>query len=258
MKNLKFHIIIFFLLISATVKPVNYGKLPENLSFSDGNKCAGDSVYQNTQDNKGNLPVVITPAKSLVKDAPVAFIISGDGGWYKFEQAIADKLSELGIATIGLDTKKYFWNRRTPEETTSDFNSCLEHYGREWDKDDFIIIGYSLGAEIAPFVINRFPDNMKSKISMLVLLSPSTTTDFEVHVADMVGIGNRKNTYKVIDEIMKIQKIPSLLIFGADEKTKVPELLNGTPVMIDIIPGDHHYKFNTSLIVQTMKNHKAF
>lgn len=255
MKNLKFYITISFLLISARGNSV----FTSNFYLSEEINLSTDSLPQNSGANiENSLPLVITPANPEVKYAPAAFIISGDGGWYKFEQAIADELAELGIPTIGLDTKKYFWNRRTPEETASDINACLEHFGREWRKEDFIIIGYSLGAELLPFVINRFPDSTKSRISIFVLLSPSATTDFQVHFTDMLGIGNRKNNYSVIDEIKKIHATPSLLIFGANEKSKVPALLKGTSVMIDIIPGDHHYNNNTSLIVQTMKNHQAF
>ncbi len=74
----------------------------------------------------------------------------------------------------------------------------------------------------------------------------------------MLGLGNRQNTYNTIDEIIKMQNIPTLIIFGDGEKTEVPELLNGTSVTIKKIPGDHHYKFNLPLIMQTMKENKAF
>jgi type IV secretory pathway VirJ component len=99
---------------------------------------------------------------------------------------------------------------------------------------------------------------MKSKIVSAVLLSPETTTDFEIHVSNMLGMGNRQNVYNVIDEIIKMQTVPSLIILGDGEKSKIPGLLTGTPPKISIIPGDHHYKFNLPLIVQTMKDNKAF
>jgi type IV secretory pathway VirJ component len=185
-------------------------------------------------------------------------LISGDGGWYGFEQSIADKLSELGIPTIGLDSKKYFWNRRTPEETAADITRAFKYYSTEWEKERFLLIGYSLGAEIVPFIVNRLPEEMKSNISMSVLLSPETNTDFEIHISNMLGIGSRKNTYAVMDEIKKMQSVATLCIFGEDEKSGVPELLKGTSVQISIIPGDHHYKFNVPLIVKTMKDKKAF
>jgi type IV secretory pathway VirJ component len=74
----------------------------------------------------------------------------------------------------------------------------------------------------------------------------------------MLGMGNRQNTYNTINEIIKMQSIPTLIIFGDGEKTEIPELLSGTSVTIRKLPGDHHYKFNLPLIMQTMKDNKAF
>jgi type IV secretory pathway VirJ component len=205
-----------------------------------------------------NLPIVITNTKLQNKDAPIALLISGDGGWYGFEQSIADKLAIQGIPTIGLDSKKYFWNRRTPEGTASDMIKALNFYSKEWGRERFLLIGYSLGAEIIPFITSRLPEEMKTKVTLTVLLSPETNTDFEIHVSNMLGIGNRQNTFQVMDEIVKSQVVPTLIIIGEGEKTQVPELLAGTAVKIQKIPGNHHYMNNTTLIVQTMKDNKAF
>jgi type IV secretory pathway VirJ component len=205
-----------------------------------------------------NLPVVITNSKNEDRQAPVALLISGDGGWYGFEQSIADNLAKQGIPTVGLDSKKYFWKRRTPEETASDIAKALNFYGKEWGRTKFVLVGYSLGAEIVPFIVNRLPEETKSKVESVVLLSPATTTDFEIHISNMLGMGNRQNTYNTIDEIIKLQSIPTLIIFGDGEKTEIPALLSKTSVIIRKIPGDHHYKFNLPLIMQTMKDNKAF
>jgi type IV secretory pathway VirJ component len=209
-------------------------------------------------DDIKNVPLVITDSKIQNIDAPLALFISGDGGWYSFEQLIADKLAENGITTLGLDSKKYFWNRKTPEETADDIIRVFSYYGKSLKKDRFLLIGYSLGAEIVPFIVNRFPEEMKAKICMSVLLSPDTNTDFEIHISNMLGMGNNKNTYLVIDEIKKMKSLPAMCIFGEGEKSKVPDLLKGTQVKINLIPGDHHYKFNVHLIMQTMRDNKAF
>jgi type IV secretory pathway VirJ component len=205
-----------------------------------------------------DLPVIITNSKFLDKEAPVALLISGDGGWYGFEQQIADNLAKQGIPTVGLDSKKYFWSRKTPEETAGDIAKALNFYGKLWGRNKFVLIGYSLGAEIVPFIVNRLPEEVKSKVISSVLLSPATTTDFEIHISNMLGMGNRQNTYNTTEEIIKMQTINTLLIFGDGEKNQLPELLNGTAVTIKKIPGDHHYKFNLPLIMQTMRENKAF
>jgi type IV secretory pathway VirJ component len=209
-------------------------------------------------DKVKNLPLIITLSKTPDKQAPVALLISGDGGWYGFEQSIADSFAKQGIPTIGLDSKKYFWHRRTPEETASDIARALDFYGKEWGREKFVLIGYSLGAEIVPFIVTRLPGEMKSRIESAVLLSPATTTDFEIHISNMLGMGNKNNTYNTINEIVNIHNIPTLIIFGDGEKTQIPEILAGKAVVIKKIPGDHHYKFNLPLIMQTMRENNAF
>jgi type IV secretory pathway VirJ component len=201
-----------------------------------------------------NLPLVITNAKIQDGNAPIAFFISGDGGWYHFEQTIANDLAKKGIPTIGLDSRKYFWTRRTPEETTSEMAEALMYYAKLWKRDKFVLMGYSLGAEIVPFIVNRLPKDIKLKVEATVLLSPDITTDFEIHITNMLGVGNKQNTYNTIPELLKMQNIPTLLIFGDGEKTKVPGLLSGTNMKIIKIPGDHHYKSNLPLIMQTISD----
>jgi len=209
-------------------------------------------------DQLKNLPLIITNTKLQNKNAPVALIISGDGGWYGFEQLLADNLAKQGIPSIGLDSKRYFWKRRSPEETAGDITKALNYYGKEWNREKILLVGYSLGAEIVPFLVTRMSEEMRSNILSEVLLSPETNTDFEVHISNMLGIGNRQNTYNVIDEIDKIKIVPTLIIFGEGEKSKVPALLTDTSVKIKIIPGDHHYKFDIQLIIKTMKDNNAF
>jgi type IV secretory pathway VirJ component len=209
-------------------------------------------------DQVSDLPLIITNPKIENKEAPVALLISGDGGWYGFEQSIADNLANIGIPTVGLDSRKYFWSRRTPEKTAVDVARALSFYGKKWGRNKFLLIGYSVGAELVPFIVTRLPEAVKSATISAVLLSPDLYTDFEVHFTNMLGMGNHQNTYDVIKEIKSIQPLLTLCIFGDGEKSKVPELLAGTSVKIKAIPGDHHYKFNLPLIIQTMKENGTF
>jgi type IV secretory pathway VirJ component len=221
-------------------------------------KSKKDQPVTDNVSNPKKLPVVITNALEQNREAPVALLISGDGGWYGFEQQIADNLAKHEIPTVGLDSKKYFWNRRTPDEAARDIGNELNYYLKEWGRDKLVLVGYSLGAEIVPFIVNRLSEDVKSKVISVVLLSPDVTTDFEIHISNMLGMGNRQNTYDVAEEIKKIEGVNTILIFGEGEKSKVPELLKGASVKISFIPGDHHYKFNLPLIMQTMVNNKAF
>jgi type IV secretory pathway VirJ component len=221
------------------------------------NKYDQVSEPEASTESVNDLPVIVTRPKYPIQNMPVALLISGDGGWYSFEQSIADKLAEMGISTLGLDSKKYFWKRTTPEKTAEDIARLFNFYGKEWGKEKFILIGYSLGAEIVPFIATRLPDNLKPKIMSSILLSPETRTDFEIHISNMLGMGNKQNTYNVPEEIKKMEPVRTLIIIGSGEKNEVPELLSGSSVIIRKIPGDHHYKFDVPLIINTMKENGA-
>jgi type IV secretory pathway VirJ component len=204
-----------------------------------------------------DLPLLTTVPKISAPEMPVVLLISGDGGWYSFEQSISDKLAESGVYSIGLDSRKYFWKRKTPEETAADMARALTFYGSKWERSKFVLIGYSLGAEIVPFLYNRLPGEVKAKIQSAILLSPDVSTDFEIHISNMLGMGNSQNTYNVPDEIKKMQPLLTLIILGSGEKSKIPGLLGGSGPVIRELPGDHHYKSNISLIVNTMKENKT-
>ncbi|MGB8491311.1 MAG: AcvB/VirJ family lysyl-phosphatidylglycerol hydrolase, partial [Bacteroidales bacterium] len=217
-----------------------------------------ESAIIKTDDSElKTLPLVITPARVKKDDAPAAFFISGDGGWYWFEQSIADSLAKIGIPTIGLDSKKYLWKRRSPEEAAGDAAAALTYYCNLWNKDRIIFIGYSLGAEILPFIVNRLPGELRSEVTSAVLLSPGQFTDFEIHISNMLGLGNAHNTYNVTAEINKMTTGNILCIFGKDEDTKLPEGLTNPAVKVRMVPGDHHYGNNLALIVRTMRENKV-
>lgn len=222
-------------------------------------KSGSDSLKNSPKGPVNDLPFKLIKGKPIyTQNNTLALFLSGDGGWYGFEQSISDRLADLGITVLGIDTRKYFWNRKTPEKMTSDLNTLLYYYKNEMDITRFILLGYSQGGELLPFLATRLKEDLKSKLISIVMLSPETTTDFEVHVSNMVGLGNRRNTYDVISEIKKVGNTKQLIIFGEGEKTSVPALLEDTDVEIVRIPGDHHYKGNSALIVQTMKDRKTF
>lgn len=246
--------VLLFLFLNLLLNSVSaQSALKDTLSAARAGKPASPRVQKFS-----SIPYNITNAKTQITDGAVALILSGDGGWFSFEQAIADKLGANGVPTIGIDTRKYFWNRKTPEKTASDVAELLNYYGRVWDKKKFVLIGYSQGAEIVPFIITLLPQQIKSGVMSAVLLSPAETTDFEVHISNMLDLGNKQNTYNVIEEIKKLEKINTICIYGQNEKSPMPGLLKSSSAKFVFIPGDHHYHGNSTLIVKVMKDNNAF
>lgn len=221
------------------------------------NKYNDEDTLKPLQDISG-LPVRVFRGKVNTGSKMITLMFSGDGGWYGFEESLSTHLGKYGIPVIGMDTKKYLWNRKTPEEAAKDVANLLRYYGGDWDKSEFMLFGYSQGAEILPFIYNRLPEDLKEKVKSLVMLSPEKTTDFEIHITNMMGLGSRENTYKVIPELEQATAVQQIFVLGEDERSDLPELLKNTGAQFVKVPGDHHYQGNASLIIEKLKEDKAF
>ena len=177
--------------------------------------------------------------KSADSTRPLIFYISGDGGFNKFSTSFMQTLNNQGFAVIGLDAKSYFWSKKTPAETAHVVDSTIAATDKEWKKRSTVLIGYSFGADVAPFVYTRLSPAVKKSVSRVVLLSPSSKTDFEIHVLQMMGLG-RSSGENVAAEINKVT-IPVTIVCGDDEKEFPFGDLKMANKQVIKIPGGHHY-----------------
>lgn len=197
------------------------------------------------------LPLNITSAPVDDK-RPLVVFLSGDGGWTGFDQQICGELAAQHYPSLGLNCQSYFWKRKTPEQATADLTPVLRKYLQDWGKTGIILVGYSFGANVAPFVENRLPDDLRSKIKSIVLLSPDTKGDFEIHVAGMLGKSG--GPYDVIAEIRSIQNAPVLCVRGEQENTEVQTALQGAAhVQFMHLPGSHHYDNNATKVAAVIE-----
>lgn len=188
-----------------------------------------------------DLPLVEVPAQSAFAER-VAIILTGDGGWAGLDIAVADQLSKRGIAVVGLNTLKFFWQTRTPVEAADAVTRIIGHYGNEHPQADFVVIGYSFGASLAPVVVNRVPDAARARIAAQVLISPDAEAVFEIHVGDWFGSTHHEGAIPIAPEIANT-KVPVICVHGAEEGTdSFCAELAGKPNVQDVsLPGGHHY-----------------
>jgi type IV secretory pathway VirJ component len=188
-----------------------------------------------------DLPLVEVPAQGSFANR-VAIILTGDGGWAGLDVAIADQLSRRGIAVVGLNTLKFFWQTRKPGEVAEALTRIIGHYSAEHAQADFVVIGYSFGAALAPVVINRLPDDARSRLAAQVLISPDPEAVFEIHVGDWFGSTQHKGAIAIAPEIAKT-RVPVICVHGDEEGAdSFCQTLAGKPnVRQLVLPGGHHY-----------------
>ena len=118
--------------------------------------------------------VVEVPASHQTSDL-MAILYSGDGGWRVTDRGLAQILADHGIPVVGLNTLHYFWSRRTPQQAADDFSRLAEHYLDLWQKKRLIVIGYSFGADVMPFILTRAPESLLTRVELLALLATNFT-----------------------------------------------------------------------------------
>ena len=189
---------------------------------------------------ENDLPLEIIPAKKDGGDTMV-MLISGDGGWISFDKDLANEFAEQGVPVVGLNSLKYFWKKKTPEQTARELAQIITLYSVKWKKDKIILCGFSFGAEVMPFIYNRLPLNLKEKVKCIQLLSPSYFTDFEIRVNDLMFIASKQKIKNVEPEVKKIS-IPIICFYGTQEEATPLKSVKMPNFKVVTLEGDHHYK----------------
>jgi len=187
-----------------------------------------------------DLPLVEILPEKWQKDY-LAVVVSGDGGWAAIDRSIGNALAASGIGVVGFNSLKYFWKKRTPEEAGRDLQRLLDHYLAAWKKKQAVLVGYSLGADVLPFMINGLSPSARAAVRLVALLGPSREVDFEFHLSDWLGSFSHNSSRPVRPEVEKLRGLPILCFFGEDESDSLCHDLE--PALAHCIPlgGGHHF-----------------
>jgi len=190
--------------------------------------------------SQNSLPLQYTGHSNTTK--PLIVYLSGDGGMNSFTTSLIQSLNKKGYAILALDSKSYFWKKKDPQEFASAMSQSISNYLKAEKRSSFVLLGYSFGADVSPFLVTRLPQTLHPKCKGLVLLSVSAHTEFEVKVLDMLGWGSKKDE-NVIAELNKVS-LPVTMFFGKDE-TDFPANKVTIRKQVIIMEGGHHYDNDT-------------
>ena len=194
------------------------------------------------------LPLTIIPPATK-STLPLVFFISGDGGWSTFDHGVSEKLAKNGMPVLGLDSQKYFWDEKQPKATADEIALAVSHYLKLWDRSSFVLVGYSFGACVVPFIANNFSTATKGNLKGVFSLSPDETGDFEIHISDMLSFSTT-DKYDVVKEMGLIATLNPVCIFGIDESATLRDRFSRIKdVKVETLVGGHHYDNSYSDVV---------
>jgi type IV secretory pathway VirJ component len=186
-----------------------------------------------------DLPLIEVPAQG--SGDTLAVIVSGDGGWASIDRSLADVLARRGMPVVGIDALRYFWSAKTPDGASQDLARVIEHYLVRWNKHWAMVIGYSFGADVLPFMLTRLPGDVRAHVARIALIGPQRYADFEFHVTDWLPTGGRKTPYAILPEVRRLAGTSLLCLYGADEHGTICPSLDTTVFDVRIMPGGHHF-----------------
>ena len=185
------------------------------------------------------------------QDKPFIFYLSGDGGLNKFSTALCDGFNKKGFDITALNSKSYFWNKKTPEETTTDISNYLSKKLAARKNQQVVLIGYSFGADVLPFILSRLPKDIHDKILVSFLMASSGSTDFEIHWSDIFG-GNTKRDMDVVSEINKLVDDKIVIISSSDDRHLEANKITLKRYTHEVLPGGHHFDGDTDEIIKVI------
>lgn len=200
--------------------------------------------------NARKLPVRNIPSTVAGGDC-FAVVISGDGGWSRFTQAMCRGLAANGIPVWGLNSLKYLHKTKTPEQLSADLARMIRMGEAASGKKEIILIGYSCGANLVPFAYNRLADDLKARVRYLALLSPDGMADFKFHLYNWLE-HNSPAARSVKPEIEQLDGKPVLFMYGQREDHSWCGDLPRDQFYLKTIPGGHRFYRQKAGVVETL------
>ncbi|RWR31468.1 virulence factor family protein [Sinirhodobacter populi] len=186
-----------------------------------------------------NLPITEMAVPKPAQDT-MAIIYSGDGGWRDIDREVGATLQKAGVPVIGVDSLRYFWNARKPQDTADDLSRIIRHYQTEWGVKHVLLIGYSFGADILPVSYSLLPTRDQAAVSQMTLMALSHERDDAIHVTGWLGMSSGSAN----DPTKDLQKVPANIvqcIYGeGDDDDACHELTDRGYEMVGLT-GGHHF-----------------
>ncbi|HYV18921.1 MAG TPA: AcvB/VirJ family lysyl-phosphatidylglycerol hydrolase [Verrucomicrobiae bacterium] len=209
-----------------------------------GGARGGKGAASNAEALRAGLEKLDLPLMLHLSDRPRAYLlfISGDGGWSSLDRTLAARLARDHVDTVGISALQYFWKEKPAPRTAADLKLVLDLL-RPQGKP-ILFGGYSFGAEVAPFLVDRPEYGAGAAdpvFSAVVIVSPGPFATWEVSPLDWFRHSEKPSPDKVRPQIEAL-KLPTLCVYGAeDRESACSGLTPGETRLVRALGGGHHF-----------------
>lgn len=178
-----------------------------------------------------------------------AVLLTGDGGWASLIANVARGLSAQGVAVVGFNSRRWLSRERTPEETSLAIVRAIDAARAQWPANQLVLVGYSRGADFAPFVANRLPARLKRELRGMALFGLAPMASFEFHLVDLVKDTRRDSDVPMMPELERLRGLRMVCVYGNEEPTSGCRDAPTGLLRTDARSGGHHFDGNAEALV---------
>ncbi len=202
-----------------------------------------------------DLPLIEVAAAAPAAPTPgarsaLAILITGDGDWAAIDKGIAGAVAAGGVPVVGLKVRAYLEHgRRNPDVLTHDVERIARAYMARWNRDRVVLLGFSRGAEFAPFVVNRLAPDVRAHLALVGMYGPEQNASFEFHFFDLFSNQHRATDVPVAPEFARMlterPAVRTFCVYGTDETESACAAAADTPALHKVPRGGaHHFDKN--------------
>lgn len=221
--------------------------------------CSPQPASPSTSDfaSVQDLPLVEVPVADTAGGHDLAIFLTGDGGWAHLDRSVAHQLVVAGIPVVAFNSRDFLEHRRTPEQTANAVTRVIRHYSDAWGRDSLVLVGYSRGADILPFVVTRLPPDLAGRTRLVALLAPAERAGFKFHWIDLLTNVSSPDDLPILPQVDSISGPKVLCIYGKKEKESLCRQELPPSVTVLARNGGHHFDGDYvelgNLIVQALR-----
>ncbi|WP_371916969.1 virulence factor family protein [Pseudomonas sp. YY-1] len=194
------------------------------------------------------MPVIEHPSEQPADTLTLFY--SGDGGWRDLDRASAEHMAAAGYPVVGIDTLRYYWQHKSPEQSAADLSRLMQQYRDKWHIKRFVLAGYSFGADVLPAIYNRLPASDQQQVDAMLLLAFARSGSFEIAVSGWLGKDGAEAATG--PELRKVPAAKVYCIYGSEEAAESGCTEAGAPGEQLMIKGGHHFDGDYAALAQKM------
>lgn len=195
-----------------------------------------------------DLPIIELRA-ARVTSPTLAIILSGDGGWADIDQRVGQRLQARGVDVIGVDMRDYLRaGRRTPRGIGADVSRIARRYMGLWQRPSFALIGYSRGADLAPFAAANLAPDIRPRLQLIAFLTLLERASFVYHFSDLWRTTSGRGDTPTLPVLEQLRGTPMLCVYGRDEKESLCRTAPQGLMTVIERPGAHHFDGNYDVL----------